>query len=507
MSTAPPLGTSTAPAEVAARPALDSRPGSGAERLLSLDVFRGITLAAMLIVNNPGVGEPYAPLKHSIWNGRTLADLVFPFFLFIVGVAIPFSLAKRSAGTQQTRPQILGQIWLRALTLLVLGLLQQAIPLPGDRTPDGFLYLNIFRLFCLAFVYASILVLLIPFKPKRLAIWLPVIIGVAFCLLAIAKQWVNQHALASGLPQDFKLGSGIFNPERMRIPGILQRIGLCYGVAATVSLFWGWRTALATVVVLLAGYSVLMLAVPLPGHVAGSLSMEDNFARTIDDAVFNKYTTLPDGTRQVAWWHTYPYPDNEGLLATLPAIGTTLLGLLLGIWLRTSRPSVDRCAAILAMGVILAVLGRCLDWWLMPINKIIWTPSFVVFTAGLATLGLGTVFWIADVLGRRRWTLPFVVLGRNSITGFIVDTALPALCSFVSPHIGPGGQKIQLRQFFPEAIAAALHHVNTWLQHISPHFPMVDGPGNTSLAYSLVFALTILLMMSVLYVFKIFVKV
>src|SRR4051812_10913327 len=150
-----------------------------APRLVSLDVFRGITIAAMILVNYPGHGVAYGPLEHADWNGWTPTDLIFPFFLFIVGVAIPFSFAKRL--TEMTRREMLGHIWLRALSLVILGEVLTGFPFrQADPVPQGFYLIPIFRWVALIFCSISIVALLVPWKSKRLSTWIPIGISVLF---------------------------------------------------------------------------------------------------------------------------------------------------------------------------------------------------------------------------------------------------------------------------------------------------------------------------------------
>src|SRR6185503_16086074 len=190
-----------------------------------------------------------------------------------------------------------------------------------------------------------------------------------------------------------------------------------YGVAGTIALFAGWRGIATSAVVLCAIYSILMLKVPYgPDRHVGRLEFEDNLARHVDEKVFDRYTVGEDGKRVYTQRHAYrAYPDNEGLLSTIPAIATSLLGILVGLWLRTGRTAIERCLGMLAMGVPVLVLGYLLNWWLMPINKILWTPSYVFFTAGLAMLLLGFLCFVMDVHRRRMWAWPAVVFGMNAI--------------------------------------------------------------------------------------------
>jgi predicted acyltransferase len=506
----------TAPAELP-QPSVEPMPPAKAApaRLTSLDVFRGVTIAGMLLVNDPGKGEAYAPLEHAAWHGWTPTDLVFPFFLFIVGVAIPFSNAKRAAAGPLTRGAMLRRIWIRALALVMLGWLLGAftyggvsltfgqrppgVPLftLGGEIPAGFVFLKILRAIAWAFAGVGIIALLIPYRSPRLQTWVPIGVTVVFALLMAVMAVTNHYAWSHGLPADAKLGGGIFRPDLFRIPGVLQRIGICYGIAATIALFAGWRMLIAALIVLLAGYSALMLAVPFGGHERGTLTKEANLARWVDEGVFDRYETQPDGKRTVVWKHTYGnYPDPEGLLSTIPAVGTALLGILVGLWLRTPKPAVERCAGLLAMGVPVTLLGAILGSVLMPINKQIWTPSFVIFCGGLAMLGLGTLFWLVDVLGRRGWAWPFVVYGMNAIAAYVAAGLLVRIGLIVK--LAHGDDK-------PQALITVCQNFAADLVH---HLPAaLNTPQNTSLAYALLFVMAVFVPMVVLYVLRIFLKV
>jgi predicted acyltransferase len=332
--------------ETAPTPAQIRESTTPTKRLLSLDAFRGLTIATMILVNNPGDwSNIYAPLKHAEWHGCTPTDLVFPFFLFIVGVAIPFAQAARLKRLQpgQTRAALVPAIVRRSLILFLLGFAIAAIPLGAN--------------------------------------------------------------------------SGILNWQDLRIMGVLQRIGICYFFAAMLGLFARPRAHVAVAVLLVVAYSVLMLLVPVPGHGRGDLSRGHNLAAYVDTQVFGRHVWVkppPDAPGQLGW-------EPEGLLSTIPAIATTLLGLLTGQWLRTNRNGVEKVAAVLAFGVFGAALGYVLDRTLMPINKGLWTPSYVVYTAGLALLALGACYWLIDVSGYRAWSRPLVIFGMNAIAIFVLS--------------------------------------------------------------------------------------
>jgi predicted acyltransferase len=442
------------------------------QRLASLDIFRGITIAAMLLVNNPGSwSHVYGPLRHADWHGWTPTDLIFPFFLFIVGVAIPFSLSKRASEKDVSRATLLGGIWARALALVMLGLLLQGLPSGNfDALPPGrFQMLEALRLGTFFVIFAGFALLLYPWKSKAVAMIVPLAVAIACGVLYAEIFFVTKKAIASGaLPANFNFGSGVLTPWKMRFPGVLQRIGVCYGVGATIALFAGWRTVLAAAVLFMTIYSVAMLA-------GGSLDREGNLARQIDVKVFRD--------------HNYrAYPDPEGLLSTLPAIGSVLLGVLVGLGLRNKDATPpEKAARLLFWGVVTSILGVLLGWWLMPINKQIWTPSFTVFTAGMAMLGLGAVYYAADVRGRRLWALPFTIYGMNAIFAFVLAGVAGRLLALVK--VGEADTPV-LSYFYRNVLE-----------------PNITPAANASLVYAIAFVLVFLAIMTVLYLLKIFIKV
>jgi predicted acyltransferase len=304
-------------------------------RLLSLDVFRGITVAAMVLVNNPGTWSAlYAPLRHADWHGWTPTDLVFPFFLFIVGVAIPFSLAPRAdaAGPDRTLPRVLR----RALVIFALGIVLNGVP------------------------------------------WF---------------QW-----------------------DTLRIPGVLQRIAVCYLVAALIYLATGWRGQAIWTAALLLGYWAVMTLVAVPGHDAGDLGKEWNLAAYLDRAILGP----------AHLWRAAKVYDPEGMLSTVPAVATTLFGGLAGQWLRSGR-----APEVLVRGLAWAgVAGLAVGWsWglVFPINKSLWTSSYAVFTAGWALVALAVCYWLIELRGRTGWTKPFVVFGVNALALFFLSTLVAKL--------------------------------------------------------------------------------
>ncbi len=318
---------STIPARSEASTSSVSRP----RRLISLDVFRGSTIAAMILVNNPGDEvTAYWPLQHAAWNGWTPTDLIFPFFLFIVGVAMAFSFRSRQQ-LGQGRGKLLQHVLWRGLLILALGI-----------------FLN-------------------------------------------------------GFPNRYHL-------DHLRFYGVLQRIAVCYVITAILELWTDWRTQLAVAVACLIGYWVLMRFVPVPGfgvpnHSIPLLDPDRNLVAWLDRKLLMGH--LYEGTR-----------DPEGVLSTIPAIATSLFGLLTGKWLRTAYSPQRKAFAMGAVGIAVIVLGRIMNVW-FPINKKLWTSSFVVFTAGLALVCLALCYWLIDAKQRRRlWTRLILVFGTNAIASY-----------------------------------------------------------------------------------------
>lgn len=306
------------------------------ERLESLDLFRGLTVAGMLLVNNPGDSHTsFAQLEHAEWHGCTFTDLIFPSFLFIVGVSITLSLGKRGAGLRGEGAP-LGPILSRAAKLVALGLLLHAIPFTFDRP--------------------------------------------------------------------------------LRLPGVLQRIGVCYLVAALLAARTTLRTQALVTGGLLAGYYAAQRLIPVPGFGAFAIDVKGQ-----DLGAFIDRTLLPGHLSSSR--PDFVTFDPEGLFSTLPAIATTLLGVLAGRWLATARPAHERISGLFFAGFALTVLGLCATV-LMPLNKRLWTPSYVLFTGGLALQALSACYWLVDIHGVRRWATPFLAFGRNPIVAFFASSAV-----------------------------------------------------------------------------------
>jgi predicted acyltransferase len=367
-------------------------------RLVSLDVFRGITVAGMVLVNNPGSwSHIYWPLEHAEWNGWTPTDLIFPFFLFIVGVAIPLAFGKRIERGDSRR----------ALFIKVL--------------------------------YRSAIIFLIG---------------------------------------EFLAGFPYFHLSTIRIPGVLQRIAVCYFFASIIYLTSRPRTIAIIGVVLLIVYWLLMTHVPAPGFYAGDLSKEGSLASYVDRAIFGPHV----------WKQGIVY-DPEGILSTMGALATALLGVLTGFTLRSKdRTPIEKVAHLFLAGISCLIIGWIWNAW-FPINKALWTSSYVFFTGGLALEFLALCYWLIDIKGYRRWTKPFVIFGVNAIVLF-AGTAVMAILMGLIKIPRPDGSRPSLHGLIYDHTYAA------WL-----------SPNNASLAFAISFVLFWLLLMWLLYRKNVIIKV
>ena len=295
-------------------------------RLISLDAFRGFTIMLMILVNNPGHWDyVFSPLKHADWHGCTPTDLVFPFFLFIMGTAMAFSFARRMEENVARWP-LYRQILKRTFLLIFLGL-----------------------------------------------------------FMAWYLRW---------------------NFSSLRFPGVLQRIGLCYFFASMIILHTSRRGQMIWTAVLLIGYWLAMVFIPFPGRGEDVWVLNSNLAQYIDGILLKG--------------HLYKNAigfDPEGLLSTIPAIAQVLLGFFTGQWLRSKAEPLEQTNHLFIAGSLATVLG--LAWSLfMPINKQIWTSSYVLYTTGLALIFLAISYWAIDIKGYTKYAKPFVIYGSNAILAF-----------------------------------------------------------------------------------------
>jgi predicted acyltransferase len=366
-------------------------------RLLSIDLLRGLTVAFMILVNNNGNNDlAYRALNHSPWNGFTPTDLVFPIFLFIMGISMVLSFsAHRARGT--SKAAMLPGILLRFVLLFFWGLVV-----------NGFPY--------------------------------------------------------------FHLGT-------LRIYGVLQRFAVCYLLCALLQFATG-RVAPRVIlfVAALAGYWALLRFVPIPGHgVPGRdipfMDHDLNLVAWIDRHLLPG--RLFEGTR-----------DPEGLLSDLPAFATTLLGLLAGTWITQPRPAARKVIGLLVAGVLLVAAG--LLWsQTFPINKRLWTSSYVLFAGGLSLLLLAAFYFVVEIRqSRGRWSYPLLVFGTNAITAYVFSELLSTVVSVF---------KVNATQSFQ------VHAYNTWFIHLV-------NPAFGSFLYSFLFVVVCFIPTWLLYRNRIFIK-
>ncbi len=345
---------------------------SGTTRLLCLDVLRGVTIALMILVNNNGdEAHSYWPLRHSLWNGCTPTDLVFPTFLLLVGISIVFSTDARLA-KGRAKSSLAPHILRRTTILILLGLLVNGFP----RFP-----------------------------------------------------WAT-----------------------LRFYGVLQRIALCYLLGSLIYL--ASRRVSDKVLLLAAallGYWVLLRWVPVPGFGAPGkaipfLDKDANLVAWLDRHIFPG--RLYEGTR-----------DPEGLLSTLPALGTTFIGILTGIWLRTKKYAPNKIALGLLLAAIFGLLaGGAWNHW-FPLNKKLWTSSYVLYAAGWSLLVLAVLYWWIEIKQKHRGLWPWLVFGKNSIVCYVFAELFQAMLTSIRTQKYPTVQRdifLHIQAFVPSPPLASL---------------------------------------------------
>ncbi|MGB3637421.1 MAG: DUF5009 domain-containing protein [Rivularia sp. (in: cyanobacteria)] len=340
-------------------------------RLSSLDAFRGITIALMILVNMASIAgkDVYPPLLHAKWHGWTVTDFIFPFFLFIIGVAMAFSLSKYTEGNK-SKFAALGRIFRRTIILFILGL-----------------FLNGF--------------------------------------------W-NQ-------------GIWTFDLSTIRIMGVLQRISLAYLLAALIVLFLPRKAQWITAVTLLIGYWFTMMYLPIPGYGAGELTPVGNFGAYIDRLIIPKIHLYK--------WDDFNFMgDPEGLFSTIPAAVSVLAGYFTGKWLKNSKVNSSTSMDLVLFGLSCLVIGGTWDIF-FPINKKLWTSSYVVFTTGWALLLLAGCYELIEVRQRKRWAKPFEVIGLNAIAIFMASIILIKV--LVKTKIGVGEKAVMTYTWIYENIFAS----------------------------------------------------
>lgn len=401
------------------------------ERLTSLDVFRGFTILLMTIVNNPGSwASIYPPLEHAEWHGCTPTDLVFPFFVFIMGTAIPFAMPVKHFDAA-----VFNKILVRSLRIFCLGLFLSVFSRIHLFGLEGIPLLGVRLVIAFAVAYA----LLGNFSMKVKTI---LAVGIFIILLSLSF-------------------SGLEHFEDTRIPGVLQRIAIVYFFTSILYLKTNLKTQLIVIASILVIYYLLMAFVPVPGFGPANFDKGTNLAAWLDNLVLNGHL-----------WSVSKTWDPEGILSTLPAIGTGILGMYIGqlLNLQVSKTEILKKASI--AGIVL-LIGGLLWNIIFPINKSLWTSSYVLYTAGIATLCLTLLYYIIDIQGYKKWTKLFLIWGVNPMIVFFFSGIIPRVLGSIkvqNPEIG--GEEISFQTLI-------------YKHGIAPCF---ENPLNASLAYALSYA-------------------
>lgn len=363
-------------------------------RILSLDVFRGLTIILMILVNSPGNRSPYPILQHASWNGCTLADVVFPCFLFIVGLSSAIGLNNQIK--VKSKSALYGGIVERSVILFLLGILLNAIP---------------------------------------------------------------YH----------------FDFETIRIFGVLQRIAVCYLICSVIYLNTTTKTQILIFLGILWGYWFLMTQVPVPGYGANQLTVEGNWATYFDQMLFS----APHLFAKIY--------DPEGFLGTIPSIATTLTGVITGRLLLAPISSKMKFYIMTFIGCVFLFLGWF--WgYSFPINKDLWSSSFVLWTSGYALVVFALCFLIIDILGYSRWSLPFKIFGMNALFAFVLHVIL---------------LKIQSMFYLPLKNGTEDNFKVVVTDYLFGGFAVQ----NAALFYSICFLFLNFLVVAVLYRYKVFIRI
>jgi len=396
-----------------------------------------VTIASMILVNNAGNWNAiYPPLEHAEWNGWTFTDTIFPFFLWIVGVAIPLSVSRRLEQGQSRR-----ELFLHALrrTVIIFGL--------------GF-FLN-------SFTYV------VDGSPGRLGF----------------SAWVHYYLTT------------------VRVPGVLQRIAICYFIAMVIFLRTGIRGQIRWTIGLLLVYWFLMAFAPFPVDVhgqtrwiSGVLEKGHNFSAYVDNLLFNGPII---GTHVFSGGKTW---DPEGSVSTIPSIATCLFGILAGHLMRSRLTGAEKTAWLTVGGALLMWLGLVTDLWL-PINKRLWTSSYSVFMAGLASLCLGVYYWLIDVLGYRKFVKPFAIYGMNAIAMFVLAGVTGRLLFIGVKDPSAPDHTIRLHAYLYNKFFEPFASPDT-----APFFGFLASPQNASLMWALMYVVVLYLVAWGMYRKRWFVK-
>ena len=381
------------------------------QRLLALDVLRGITIAGMILVNDPGSWNyVYAPLAHAQWHGLTPTDLVFPFFMFIMGVSTYISLKKYRFEYSHSS---MWKIVKRTLVIFAIGL--------------GIAW---FSMFCSTWNRLS---------GEEISFW-------------------------------SRLGQSSWTFDHIRILGVMQRLALCYGFASIIVLLLKHKYIPYLIGTLLVGYWLILI------FGRGYEYNDTNILSIVDRTVLGlKHMYKDNGI------------DPEGLLSTIPSIAHVLIGFCCGKWLTSEIDIREKLLRLFLLGTVLTFLGLLLNYG-CPINKKIWSPTFVLATCGLASSFLALLIWIIDVRGYKKWSRFFDAFGVNPLFMYVLAAVVSILLSNI--HFAYNGATISLHGFI----------YNELLQPLLGNYP-------ASLAFAILFVTFIWVCGYVLYKKKIYIKI
>lgn len=353
-----------------------SKKASG--RLLALDILRGITIAGMILVNNPGSwGNIYAPLRHAEWNGLTPTDLVFPFFMFIMGISTYFSLRK----------------------------------------------------YQFTFSWKSFVKIM-----RR---------TVVIFFIGIAIAWFGMFL--RGILSDKSFAEAALTFDRIRILGVMPRLALCYGIGATMALLIPHKALPWTVAGLLLVYTAILL-------LGNGLAFSDtSVLYIVDNKILGPNHLYSDTVGGVSL-----HLDPEGLLSTLPAIAHMLIGFICGGLITRTKDNNLRINSLFIVGTILTFAGFLLNYGI-PINKKIWSPTFVLTTCGLASSFLGLLIWLIDIKGYKKWCRFFEAFGINPLFMYCLGAVLSIIMGSIKvPYTAVESGYITIKGWIYQALAMPL---------------------------------------------------
>lgn len=358
------------------------------QRLISLDVFRGFTILLMTIVNNPGSWSAvYPQLLHAEWHGCTLTDLVFPFFIFILGCAIPFSMPNKIFDKTTFL-----KIAVRSARIFSLGFFL-----------FFFKKIEFFGLEGISLMFV------------RLAITIIVAIALLGDFTLKTKAIATFSVL--GIMLTLAFSTAMFG--NVRIPGVLQRIGIVYFVIALLYLKTNRNIQITVIIFLLLGYWAAMALIPVPGIGAANFEIATNLSAWLDSILLPGHMYIETKT-----W------DPEGVLSTFPAIATGIIGIQIGEILNCNLTKTQISIKMIYVGIILTAIGY---FWslIFPLNKSLWSSSYVCFTAGLATLCLAFLYYIIEIANIKSWSKLFLIWGVNPMIVFFFSGIIPRVMSMI----------------------------------------------------------------------------